>query len=76
MCGARRRLYVHWKRRDLFELKRKLEESYELKMRASLGDEAEDDKEITLLNRMLVWAHGSLTFEADPKHVREMFFYL
>ena len=32
------------KRRDLFELKRKLEESYELKMRAMLGGETEDDK--------------------------------
>ena len=63
------------KRRDLFEIKRKLEESYELKMRARLGGEAEDDKEITLLNRMLVWTRGSLTFEADPKHVREILSY-
>jgi len=63
------------KRRDLFEIKRKLEESYELKMRAMLGDDAEDDKEITLLNRTLIWAHGSLTFEADPKHVREVLLY-
>ena len=54
------------KRRDLFEIKRKMEESYELKMRAIFGGEAEDDKEITLLNRVLIWAHGSSTFEADP----------
>ena len=63
------------KRRDLFEIKRKLEESYELKMRAMLGDDVEDDKEITLLNRTLIWAHGSLTYEADPKHVREILSY-
>ena len=63
------------KRRDLFEIKRKLEESYELKMRAILGDETEDDKEITLLNRTLIWTSGSITFEADPKHVRGILSY-
>ena len=57
------------KRRDLFERKRTLEDSYELKMRAILGNEAEYDKEITLLNRMLIWPQGGLTFEADSKHV-------
>ena len=57
------------KRRDVFGIKRKLEESYELKMRAMLGDDVEDDKETTLLNRALIWAHGSLLYEADPTRV-------
>ena len=34
------------KQRDLLEIKRRLEESYELKMRAMLGDDVEDDKEV------------------------------
>ena len=63
------------KRRYLFEIKRKLEESYELKMRAMLGVETEDDKEIALLDRTLIWTNRSITFEADPKHVREILSY-
>ena len=40
-----------------------------------LGGETEDDKKITLLNRTLIWTSGSITFEADPKHVREILSY-
>ena len=35
----------------------------------------EDDKEITLLNRTLIWSHGSLKYEADRKHVRAILSY-
>ena len=37
--------------------------------------ETEDDKEIALLNRTLIWTSGSITFEADPKHVRGILSY-
>jgi len=35
----------------------------------------EDDKPITILNRALVWSHGSVKYEADRKHVREILSY-
>ena len=41
------------KRQDLLEISGELEESHELKMRALLGDEPEDDREITILNRRI-----------------------
>ena len=43
------------RRRDLLEVKRRLEEVYELKMRAMLGDDSNDDKEITIRNRTIRW---------------------
>ena len=46
------------KREDLLTIKSKMEESYELKMRALLGDEAGDDREITILNRGIRWEGG------------------
>ena len=35
-----------------------MEDSYELKMRAMLGDDFGDDKEITILNRLISWQGG------------------
>ena len=57
------------KREDLLAIKSKMEESYELKMRALLGDEPGDDREITILNRRIRWEGGCLHYEADTKHV-------
>ena len=48
-----------------------MEESYELKMRAMLGDDFGNDKEITILNRLISWKEGCIRYEADPKHVFE-----
>jgi len=62
-------------REDLLEIKRKMEESYELKMRALLGDEPEDDREITILNRRIKWEGGCLQYEAATKHVSEILKY-
>jgi len=42
-------------------IKSKMEDSYELKMRAMLGDDFGDDKEITTLNRFISW-QGVYTF--------------
>ena len=52
-----------------------MEESYELKMRAMLGDDVGDDREITILNRRIVWKEGCLHYEADTKHVSEILKY-
>ena len=43
------------KQSDLLYIKSKMEESYELKMRSMLGDDFGDDKEITILNRLISW---------------------
>ena len=48
-----------------------MEESYELKMRALLGDDVGDDREITILNRRIRWEEGCLHYEAETKHVSE-----
>ena len=40
-----------------------------MKVRGILGDEPEDDKDIVILNRRLVWKADALEYEADPKHV-------
>ena len=40
---------------DLMEVAKAMNEVYELKIRAILGDEHEDDKTITILNRKLSW---------------------
>ena len=46
------------RRRDLLEVKKRLEEVYELKMRAMLGDDSNDDKAITSLNRTIGWTNN------------------
>ena len=53
-----------------------MEESYELKMRAMLGDEFGNDQEITILNRRMSWKEGRLHYEADAKHVDGILNYL
>ena len=63
------------KREDLLAIKSKMEESYELKMRALLGDEPGDDREITILNRRIRWEGGCLHYEADTKHVSDILKY-
>ena len=60
------------KQADLSWIESKMEESYEMKMRAMLGDEFGDDKEITILNRRISWKEGCLHYEADTKHVDEI----
>ena len=45
---------------------------YELKMRAMLGDDSNDDEEITSLNRTIKWKDNYIEYEADAKHVEEI----
>ena len=37
-----------------------------------LGDEQDDDKEVTILNRTLRWTAGGLEYEADGRHAQEI----
>eukprot|EP00973_Karenia_brevis_P029536 4075485-Karenia_brevis.AAC.1 len=41
---------------------------FEIKVRAILGPDAHDDKEVTILGRMLKWVPDGIKYEADPKH--------
>jgi hypothetical protein len=60
---------------NLMFVAKSMQEVYELKIRAVLGDEHDDDKEIAILNRMLTWMPGYLEYEADEKQVREILKY-
>ena len=54
----------HWR-----EFERQMRTLYTIKTRGVLGPELHDDKEITVLNRRLVWRDGLITYEADPRIV-------
>ena len=62
-------------KKDLLNIVKSMRETYELKVRAILGDGASDDKEVTLLNRKLSWSEVGLKYEADEKHVKEILKY-
>eukprot|EP00973_Karenia_brevis_P020156 2766133-Karenia_brevis.AAC.1 len=43
---------------------------FEIKVRAVLGPEEGDDKEVTILGRWVKWTEECIESEADPKHRR------
>ena len=43
-----------------------------IKVRATLGPEAFDDKEVSILNRVVRWTKDCLLYEADPRHVEKL----
>ena len=53
--------------RHLREFEKQMRTWYTIKMRGLLGPEPHDGKEITVLNRKLVWRDGLITYEADPR---------
>ena len=55
---------------DIKEVVSKIREWYEIKLRAVLGPEPGDDKEVRILNRILRWGADGLTYEGDDKHAR------
>jgi hypothetical protein len=52
----------------LKEIRRKMEEWYEIKVRGWLDGKGGGDEEVTLLNRVIRWKNGVLEYEADEKH--------
>ena len=52
----------------LGQVRRHMQKWYELKVRSMLGPEPGDDKQATILGRILRWGSTALTYEADPKH--------
>ena len=43
-----------------------------IKVRATLGPEPGDDKEVSILNRVVRWCDDCLLYEADPRHVEKL----
>ena len=54
-------------KRHLDQLKRDMEEKYELTELARLGPGKTDDKEVKILNRIVRWTERGLEYEADPR---------
>ena len=51
-------------------MKELMDECYDIKVRAMLGEEEGDNKEVTILNRTIRWNKGGIiAYEADHKHV-------
>ena len=55
---------------DLFWLKARIEERYEIKYGGMLGPGANDVRNVVRLNRLIHYADGFTTIEADPRHVQ------
>ena len=55
---------------DLKDVVEAMQHWYELKVRAVLGGEAGDDREVTILNRRLRWEGDTIEYEADLKHAQ------
>eukprot|EP00973_Karenia_brevis_P039595 5467594-Karenia_brevis.AAC.1 len=43
---------------------------FKIKVRAVLGPEEGDDKEVTILRGLVRWTNEGIEYEADPKHRR------
>ena len=41
-----------------------------IKMRGMLGPEGSDDKEVSILNRVIRWVDGGVEYEAGPRQIR------
>ena len=52
----------------LEEMKTELAKWWEIKVRGTIGDDPQDDKEIVILNRTIRWNGDSLNLQPDPKH--------
>eukprot|EP00973_Karenia_brevis_P039066 5395517-Karenia_brevis.AAC.1 len=52
-----------------------MESWFEIKVRAILGPEEEDDKEVVILGRVVRWLKDGIEYEADPKHRRNVLEY-
>ena len=53
---------------DLLWIKDLMKTWFEIKVRAILGPEEKDDKEVVILGRKVIWGRDNITYEADEKH--------
>ena len=54
--------------KNLKWIERLMRSWFEIKVRAVLGPDANDDKEAVILGRIIRWKPWGLEYEADPKH--------
>ncbi len=57
---------------DLRDVAASLSKHWIVKVRAVLGPDAADDKEVSILNRIVRWGSQELFYEADPRHVEKL----
>ena len=57
---------------ELQQVKGELQRSYQLKVRAMLGDSAKHEKTVVILNRKLVWKEDCIKYEADEQHAQKV----
>ena len=61
---------------DLRWVAKVMEQRYEIKVRAMLGPDAGDDKEVRILSRLVRWEKDRIVYEGGEKHsqvvIREM----
>ena len=57
---------------ELQQVTRELQRSYQLNLRAILGDDAKDEKTVVILNRTLVWKEDCIECEADEEHAQKV----
>ena len=55
---------------DLQWITEKMRECFEIKVRAVLGPDPADDKEVVILGRTVKWMSWGIQWEADEKHRR------
>ena len=47
----------------------KMKQWLEVKVRGLRGPEEGDDKELTILGRMVRWKNWGIEYQADPRHI-------
>ena len=57
---------------DLVWIKDLMKSWFKIKLRAMLGPDEKDDKEVILLGRRVRWLHDRIEWEADPNHRRKV----
>ena len=57
---------------SLQEVAKALAKGWLVKVSGALGPDPEDDKEISILNRIVRWENDHLRYEADPRHVEKL----
>ena len=53
---------------DLMWIKSLIQSWLEVKVRAMLGPDPSDDKEVVILGRVVQWMETGISYQADPKH--------
>ena len=56
-------------------IKEKMGSWFDIKVRAMLGGDSGDDKEVTILGRIVRWGEKGIEYEADPQHRKKVLEY-